>query len=99
DDLAGSLVSTAEALAASPARVALDDAGAPVEAVVDGAALVTAVASRFSTAPGDVAAIPRIVAAAAAGDLTSVGTQLLAEARDTTRADALGWTLRCSQDL
>lgn len=99
DDLAGSLVATAEALAAGPARVALDDAGAPVEAVVDGAALVTAVASRFSTAPGDIAAIPRIVAAAAAGDLTSVGTQLLAEARDTTRADALGWTLRCGQDL
>ncbi len=98
-DLAGTVVSTAGTLDASPARVTIDDGGAALEAVVDGSAFVSALTGRFATAPDDIASIPALVAAAAAGDLAPVAAQLLAEARDTTRADALGWSLRCTQDL
>lgn len=99
DDLAAGVASTASSLDATPAQVAIDDAGAAVDAVVDGSVYLRALIGRFADAPGDIGGIPSLVAAAAAGDLAPLATQHLASARDTTRADVLGWTLRCSQDL
>jgi glucose/arabinose dehydrogenase len=99
DDLAGSVAATAAALDATPAHVTIDDAGTPLDAVVDGTAFVRALTSRFADAPGDIAGIAPIVAAAAGGDLSPIARVLLADARDTTRADVLAWALRCSQDL
>lgn len=98
-DLAGTVVTTAATLDTTPARVAVDDAGTAVEMVVDGTAFVNALAARFRVAPDDIASIPALVAGAAAGDLAPVAAQILAEARDRTHADALDWTLRCTQDL
>ncbi|MEZ4595841.1 MAG: alpha/beta hydrolase [Chloroflexota bacterium] len=98
-DLAGAVATTATALDATPAHVTFDDAGTPVDAVIDGAAFVRALTARFSDAPTDIAGIPPIVAAVAGGDLAPVARVLLADARDTTRADLLAWTLRCGQDL
>ncbi|MFN8518314.1 MAG: PQQ-dependent sugar dehydrogenase [Chloroflexota bacterium] len=97
-DLAGTVATTAAALDASPAQVTFDDGDTQVDAVVDGAAFVRALISRFADATTDIAGIPPFVAAAAGGDLTPVARVLLARARDTSQADVLAWTLRCTQD-
>ncbi len=95
-DLATAILDTAATLEATPARVAVDADGTAVEAVVDGDAFIRTLIGRFSSAPADVTGIPAIVAASAAGDLTSIANDLVATARDTSHADLLGWTMRCA---
>jgi glucose/arabinose dehydrogenase len=100
EDLGGGIVDGAAQLALEPGFVTVDDAGTPVEATVDGDALVRAVAAAFRRHAGDIGEVVRLVAAATSrGDHVPVATALLAEARDTGRADVLAWTLRCAQDL
>lgn len=99
DDLAATVVSAVATLDATPAHLTIDDAGTPVDVVIDGDTFLTALTQRFATAPDDIDGIPSLVAAAAAGDLAALASEHLTSARDTTRADVLAWTLRCSQDL
>ena len=100
EDLGGAVVDGAAQLSLEPGVASIDDAGSPVEALVDGDGLVRAVADGFRLHAADVAAVPLMVAAATTqGDVAPVATQLLADARDTSRADVLAWTLRCAQDL
>lgn len=99
-DLAGGVIDGAAQLDLEPAVVSLDDGGTSVEAVIAGDGLVQAVADGFRVHAGDIGEVADLVAAAVAqGDLAPVATQRLAEARDTSRADVLAWTLRCAQDL
>ena len=100
EDLGGAIVDGAAQLALEPGVATIDDAGTPVEATVDGDALVRAVAEGFRRHAGDIGEVVRTVAAATTqGDVAPIATQLLADARDTSRADVLAWTLRCAQDL
>ncbi len=98
-DLAGSIVSTAATLQETPAHASVDVAGTATDVSVDGSAFVTAIVGAFATAPDAIADIPPLVAAAASGDVSGVAGRLVAAAQDSTRADLLGWTLRCGQDL
>ncbi|MBX3030562.1 MAG: PQQ-dependent sugar dehydrogenase [Chloroflexi bacterium] len=95
-DLATSILDTATSLDAAPAGVSVSGGDGPVEAVVDGNAFVQALIARFSSHPDAVTEIPALVAAAAAGDLTTLAGDLVAAARDTSRSDLLGWTMRCA---
>lgn len=95
-DLAATVVSTATALDEAPARLTVDTDAGPVEAVIDGDAYIRTLIGRFSTAPADLTAIPALVAAAASGDLTTIARDLITAARDASRPDLLGWTMRCA---
>ena len=100
DDLEGGVVDAAAQLDIEPAVVPVDDAGTPRDVMITGSALVEAIVDRFALAPGEIDAIPAFIASATTvGDPTPIATQLLAQARDTSRSDLLAWTLRCSQDL